>query len=69
MEVFGLIIKICKILEVSPNYIFEDLYDNQVSQTNSVSSDMIIKYLKLSPDNKRFIDGVVDYIYNVQKRR
>lgn len=69
MEVFGLIIKICKILEVSPNYIFEDLYDNQVSQTPTLPSDMVIKYLKLSPDNKKFIDDVVDYIYNVQKRR
>ena len=69
MEVFGLIIKICKILEISPNYIFEDLYDNQVSQTPTLPSDMVIKYLKLSPDNKKFIDDVVDYIYNVQKRR
>ena len=69
MEVFGIIIKICKTLEVSPNYIFEDLYDNQVSQPSSLSSDMLIKYLKLSPDNKKFIDGIVDYIYNIQKRK
>ena len=63
----GLIIKICKILKVSPNYIFEDLYDNQDSQPSSLSSDMLIKYLKLSQDNKKFIDNIVDYIYNIQK--
>lgn len=40
-----------------------------MSQTPTLPSDMVIKYLKLSPDNKKFIDDVVDYIYNVQKRR
>ena len=59
--------RVIKILKVSPNYIFEDLYDNQDSQPSSLSSDMLIKYLKLSQDNKKFIDNIVDYIYNIQK--
>lgn len=68
---FGLLLKICNILELTPNYIFETLFDDD-NKTNSLSfdnDDVLVQYLKLSTDNKNLVDNIITHIYKLQKKR
>lgn len=69
MVVFGLLLKICNILEVTPNYIFETLFDYDNSKQNLLSDEILIKYYKLSSNNRQFINSIINHIYNIQKRK
>ena len=53
MVVYGLLMKLCNILDISPNFLFETLFDNK--ETLPFNNEILIKYLKLSDDNKKFL--------------
>lgn len=64
---YGLLIKLCNILEVSPNYLFETLFDSKNS--TPLDNEIIIQYLKLSDTNKKLIDNIITHIYNIERRK
>lgn len=67
MVVYGLLMKLCNILDISPNFLFETLFDNK--ETLPFNNEILIKYLKLSDDNKKFIDNIITHIYNIERKR
>lgn len=67
MVAYGLLMKLCNILEISPNFLFETLFDNK--ETLPFNNEILIKYLKLSDDNKKFIDNIITHIYNIERKR
>lgn len=67
MVVYGLFMKLCNILDISPNFLFETLFDNK--ETLPFNNEILIKYLKLSDDNKKFIDNIITHIYNMERKR
>lgn len=67
MVVYGLLMKLCNILDISPNFLFETLFDNK--ETLPFNNEILIKYLKLSDDNKKFIDNIITHIYNMERKR
>ncbi len=67
MAVYGLLMKLCNILDISPNFLFETLFDNK--ETLPFNNEILIKYLKLSDDNKKFVDNIITHIYNIERKR
>lgn len=67
MVVYGLLMKLCNILDISPNFLFETLFDNK--ETLPFNNEILIKYLKLSDDTKKFIDNIITHIYNMERKR
>lgn len=67
----SLILNICNILDVTPNYIFSE------TLTNTTSSDIVdildpetsIAYLKLKKENKDFVSKTINHLYFMQKKR
>lgn len=63
----GLLIKLCNILEISPNYLFENLFINK--DILPFNNDILIQYFKLSDDNKKFVNTIITHIYNMERKR
>ena len=66
-----LIIDICNILDITPNYIF-----NKTLKINKLNNDLeiidsktLIYYEKLKDDNKNFVKNTIKHLYNMQKKR
>lgn len=59
--------KLCNILEVSPNYLFETLFDEKKS--TPLDNEILVQYLKLSDTNKKFIDNIITHIYNMERKK
>ncbi|HJJ18551.1 MAG TPA: hypothetical protein OIM61_04700 [Clostridiaceae bacterium] len=59
--------KLCNILEVSPNYLFETLFDEKKS--TPLDNEILVQYLKLSDTNKKFIDSIITHIYNIERKK
>ncbi len=59
--------KLCNILEVSPNYLFETLFDEKKS--TPLDNEILVQYLKLSDTNKKFIDNIITHIYNIERKK
>ena len=55
------------ILEVSPNYLFETLFDEKKS--TPLDNEILVQYLKLSDTNKKFIDNIITHIYNIERKK
>lgn len=63
----GLLLKLCNVLEVSPNYLLSDLFAS-TSET-PFNDDILIRYLKLSDKNKKFVDNIVNHVYNMERKK
>lgn len=65
----SLIVDICNLLEVTPNYIFGNTINNSNNSVTSIPNEMSIEYLKLNEDNKKFIQKTIKHLYSMQKKR
>ncbi len=62
-----LIIDICNLLEVSPNYIFGDTIDNSNNAISVIPDEVYVDYLKLNEDNKKFVQNTIKHLCCMQK--
>lgn len=65
----SLIIDICNILDVSPNYIFSKTIQNTNDSIDVLPSEISLTYLKLKDDNKSFVNQTITHLYSIQKKR
>lgn len=66
-----LIIDICNILNISPNYIFNGcIHHNKLDATIEVfKPDTLTTFAKLKSENKQFVTNTIHHLYNMQKKR
>ena len=66
-----LIIDICNVLEVTPNYIFNKAlkFTNLNNEIDAIDSNLLITYTKLKNENKKFVDDTIQHLYKMQKKR
>ena len=64
-----LIIDICNVLDISPNYIFSKLIKNNNDSIDILPVESNIEYLKLKPDNKEFVKQTINHLYSMQNKR
>ena len=66
-----LIIDICNILDITPNYIFDKALNiNKLNNSiNIIDSQTLIYYEKLKTENKEFVNETIKHLYNMQKKR
>lgn len=67
----SLILKICKILDITPNYIFGKSIDikNSNDSIEIIEPEILINYKKLKDENKEFIKNTINHLYTMQNRR
>ena len=65
----SLIIEICNILEVSPNYILGNTIKNSNDSSNVLSNELSYAYLKLNNENKKFVNNTIKHLYSMQNKR
>lgn len=65
----SLIIDLCNLLEVTPNFIFGNTINNSNDEITVIPNKMYIDYLKLNDDNKKFVQNTVNHLYTMQKNR
>ena len=65
----SLMIEICNILGVSPNYIFGNTINNSNVSTNILSDEVSYAYLKLNSENKKFVENTINHLYSMQNKR
>lgn len=65
----SLIINICNVLDVSPNYIFNGTIDNSNDSFNVLPIETCSTYLKLKDDNKNFVNHTINHLYAMQNKR
>lgn len=66
----SLIIDICNILDITPNYIFgSTIADTDKSSIDILPHDISIDYLKLQNENKTFVNQIIHHLYAMQKKR
>lgn len=65
----SLMIEICNILGVSPNYIFGNTINNSNVSTNILSDEVSYAYLKLNSENKKFVENTINHLYSRQNKR
>lgn len=67
----SLIIDICNILEITPNYIFEKALNVPPLHNSLEILDIqtLIYYEKLKTENKNFVNDIIKHLYNMQKSR
>lgn len=66
---FSLMIAICNTLDITPNYIFSDFISSKNDTIETIDQDILLTYLKLKPQSKKFVDDAINQIYNIQKHR
>ena len=64
-----LIIDICNVLDVTPNYIFDKLIKNVNDSIDILPVESNIEYLKLKPNNKEFVKQTINHLYSMQTKR
>ena len=64
-----LLIDICNVLGISPNYIFNKLIKNNNDSIDILPTESNIEYLKLKPDNKEFVKQTINHLYTMQNKR
>ena len=65
----SLIIDICNILDVTPNYIFGTTIKNANDTLDVIPSEILSTYLKFKPENKEFIGNTIRHLYSMQSMR
>lgn len=67
----SLIIDICNVLEITPNYIFNDVIDVQSfsNHVDVIDKETLIIYEKLKEENKDFLKHAIFHLYSMQKKR
>jgi len=58
----SLIIDICNVLDVTPNYIFSGSFTALDTSINDIPSS----YLKLNDENKSFVNQTIEHLYHMQ---
>ena len=66
---FSLMILICNVLDITPNYIFSNFISNKNDDIEAIDKDVLLTYLKLKPQGKKFIDNAITQLYDIQKHR
>lgn len=68
-----LLLNICNILDITPNSLFIDAIDKDEKANDSIipieKHDIMIKYSKLTDNNKNFIDSAINHMFEEQTRR
>ena len=64
-----LIIEICNILNVSPNSILGNTVNSSNDSTEIFSKELTYTYLKLKPENKKFVEDTINHLYLMQNKR
>ncbi len=66
-----LIIDICNILNVSPNFIFKHSIKSEKLEDNIdiIDPELLIYYSKLKDENKTFVNQTIMHLYGMQKKR
>lgn len=65
----SLIIDICNILDVTPNYIFNGFINNSNDCFDVLPAEISTIYLKLKDDNKSFVNQTINHLYSMQIKR
>ena len=65
----SLIIDICNVLDVTPNYIFGNTINNDNNNIDVLPTDISSTYLKLKTDNKNFVNNTILHLYSMQIKR
>ena len=67
----SVILDICKVLNTTPNYIFNGVIDLTSSNDffEIFDPETSIKYIKLKPDNQNFIKNTISHLYLMQIKR
>ena len=67
----SVILSICKALDITPNYIFNNVlnFANSNEELSIMDSETSIKYLKLKPENKAFVKATINHLYSTQVKR
>ena len=67
----SIILDICKTLDITPNYIFNNIcnFANSKDELNIMDSETSVKYLKLKPENKDFVKATINHLYSIQTKR
>lgn len=65
----SLIIDICNVLNVTPNYIFNNTINNSNDSFDVFSHEITSTYLKLKEENKIFVNKTIEHLYSMQKKR
>lgn len=66
----SLIIDICNVLGVTPNYIFRTAVDiDNDDKIDIFAPETLLSYIKLQEENKDFIDYTINHLYFMQKKR
>lgn len=66
-----LIIDICNVLNVTPNFIFKHSIDSENLKDNIdiIDPELLIYYSKLKDENKTFVNQTIIHLYGMQKKR
>ena len=64
-----LLIDICNVLDISPNYIFNKLIKNNNDSVDILPAELNVEYLKLKSDNKEFVNQTIKHLYSMQNKR
>ena len=64
-----LIINICNVLEVSPNYIFNKIIKSTNNSIDILPNETSLIYLKLNNENKSFVNTTINHLYSMQNKR
>ena len=65
----SLIIDICNILDITPNYVFSNTIKNSNDTVDVLPSKISSTYLKLKPENKKFVENTIEHLYSMQNKR
>ena len=60
-----LIIYICNVLDITPNFIFGNLIKNKNDTVDILPSETAITYLKLKDENKSFVNQTIEHFYTM----
>lgn len=66
---FSLMLSICNVLDVTPNYIFADFIFSKNDTIETMDKNLLLTYLKLKPQSKKFINNAINEVYKIQKQR
>ena len=66
---FPLLISLCNGLDITPNYIFADFFSSSNDSLTLIDKDVLLTYMKLNDESKKFVNSVITQIYKIQTRR
>lgn len=67
----SIILDICTILKITPNYVFSEVLNLKKSNNHLdiLGSETSITYLKLKKENKTFVKNTINHLYSMQTKR